>query len=261
MRELILNAEWPAVMTWGCVFFAALYLGFGAVTTALTRWFWPRLGVGTRLDHRPLAAGQLRREWGWSAVSIVLFGVGSVVPWGLLQMGASGLAASPSIGRVAVELVVLLVWNEVHFYATHRGLHGRWLRRFHLAHHRSVVVTPWSTYAFHPVEALLLGPVIVWPMLVHDFAVWSLLAVPVFSIAFNSVGHSNFGLGCNPGARGPRAWWTDAAQRHQLHHACYHGNYGFMWPFMDRWLGTALPPAADEPRRGADDSSPGAHAA
>ena len=53
------------------------------------------------------------------------------------------------------------------------------LVRFHGDHHRSYVTTPWSTYSFHPLEALMLGNIILLPMLVHDFYFWSLAAVPV----------------------------------------------------------------------------------
>src|SRR5690606_5709401 len=110
-----------------------------------------------------------------SSVSILIFGAGMIFPWGLVQLGWATLAPNPSAGRVAAEILVLLVWNDMHFWINHRMLHTSWLRRFHLPHHRSVVTTPFSTYAFHPIEALMLGNVILLPMVVHDFSFWSLL--------------------------------------------------------------------------------------
>jgi sterol desaturase/sphingolipid hydroxylase (fatty acid hydroxylase superfamily) len=47
------------------------------------------------------------------------------------------------------------------------------------------VTTPWSTYSFHPIEALMLGNIILLPMLVHDFYFWSLASVPVLSLILN----------------------------------------------------------------------------
>ncbi|SFZ72163.1 sterol desaturase family protein [Chitinimonas taiwanensis] len=258
MRELILGFDWQQIMLWGCAFFAALYLGFGALNLWLTRWLMPRLGHGGQLDPRPLGAGQLRRELGLSALSVLLFGTGSIFPWGLLQLGWAQLAVAPSALRIVAEIAVLVVWNEIHFYVNHWLLHSRWLRRFHLPHHRSIVVTPWSTYAFHPIEALMLGNVILLPMLVHDFAVWSLLAVPVFSIVFNNIGHSNYDF--LPDFDRDR-WWLNGARRHHLHHACYQGNYGFMFPFMDRLFGTALPPDAAKPQLDRHAAKQGTHAA
>ena len=42
--------------------------------------------------------------------------------------------------------------------------------------------------------------------------------------------------------------WLDASRRHHLHHACYHGNYGFLLSVFDRLLGTALPVDAADAR-------------
>src|SRR5690606_40504614 len=91
-------------------------------------------------------------------------------PWGLLQLGWARLDPDAGAGRIALEILALVAWNDVHFWINHRLLHTRLLRRFHLPHHRSVVTTPFSTYSFHPVEALMLGNVILLPMVLHDFS-------------------------------------------------------------------------------------------
>jgi sterol desaturase/sphingolipid hydroxylase (fatty acid hydroxylase superfamily) len=235
MREFILNCSAWEIAALGLAFFGGIYLLFGAVNIFITHQLLPRLHIGKPLDPRPLAKGQLKRELLWSASSIAIFGVGMVFPWGFLQLGWAGLAVDPSWLQIAVEFLVLLVWNEIHFYSNHWLLHTPWLRRFHLPHHRSVVTTPWSTYAFHPVEALMLGNVILLPMLVHDFSVYALLSVPLFSLLFNSIGHSNYDW--NPAGH---TVFHNASRRHHLHHACFHGNYGFMFPFMDKVFKTAL---------------------
>ncbi|XZG69541.1 sterol desaturase family protein [Chitinibacteraceae bacterium HSL-7] len=244
MRELILHSSAPGIMLGGVVFFASIYLLFGAATRLVTRVLARRQHGGV-LDPRPVPAGQLRREWLLSASSILVFGLGMVFPWGLLQLGWATLAVSAGPAQIALEIAVLVVWNEVHFYLNHRLLHTRWLRRFHGPHHRSVIVTPWATYAFHPVEAMMLGNVILLPMVLHDFSVYSLASVPLFSLLFNCIGHSNYDF--LPDFDRDR-WWLNGARRHHLHHACFNGNYGFMFPFMDRLFGTALPPDAASER-------------
>jgi Delta7-sterol 5-desaturase len=242
MRDFILNCNIFEIAGAGLAFFGGIYLVFGAFNVMLTQLILPRLHLGARLDPRLISEGQLQREFLLSASSIGIFGVGMIFPWGLLQLGWAKLALNPSLLQTLIEILVLVVWNEIHFYANHWLLHTRWLRRFHLPHHHSVVTTPWSTYAFHPVEALMLGNVILLPMLVHDFSVYALFAVPLFSLLFNSIGHSNYD------------WKTTghtvvhhASRRHHLHHACFNGNYGFMFPFMDKIFKTALPAdAADK---------------
>lgn len=237
MGEWFVSISALRVMAAGVAFFAGLYLCTGAISWWLGQAGLPALGIGRRLDTRPLPRGQLRRELRASASSILIFGCGLVVPWWLLRAGWAQLAADPPAWRVLGEIVALFYWNELHFYLSHRLLHTRWLRRFHGVHHRSHIATPFSTYAFHPVEALMLGSVPLIPMLLHDFSFAALLALPVFSVVLNNLGHSNYEASRSAPARG----WLGASRRHHLHHACYQGNYGFLLEVFDRWAGTVLP--------------------
>ncbi len=242
------QAIWP-VMGAGIVFFSVLYLGFAVIFLALSKYLLPALNHGGILDPRPLPAAQIQRELGYSLLSILIFGTGIMLPWAMLKAGWAQLAQQATFWQIGLEIIALTLWNEVHFYLNHRLLHTTWFKRFHLPHHRSVVTTPWSTYAFHPVEAMLLGNVIIWPMLVHDFSLIALISLPIISILFNSIGHSNYDF--LPDFAKDR-WWLNGARRHHLHHACYHGNYGFMFPFMDRLFATELPiHAADQRIQGA----------
>lgn len=230
-------SSWPAfaVALGGVAYFAAIYLAAGLIASGV-RVALLRSGRGRLLDPRPVLPGQVGREWRQSAVSIVIFGVGLLLPWAMVVHGWADVAPSSPPLRVALELLALLVWNDIHFYAVHRSLHQpALLRAVHSAHHQSVVTTPWSTYAFHPVEALLLGSVLIPPMLLWSFTPAALALLPILSLAYNVIGHSNF-------SALPRRWrWLSNAQDHHLHHACHRGNYGFLFTFMDRLLGTQLP--------------------
>jgi lathosterol oxidase len=238
MAQTFTSLSAPQVMLWGVLFFGGIYLGFGALTWLLTKRVLPALGIGRVLDPRPLQPGQLRRELGQSGVSVLIFGLGMVFPWGLLQLGWARLDGDARWRQVALEILVLAVWNDVHFWLNHRLLHTRWLRRFHGPHHRSFVTTPWATYSFHPIEALMLGNVILLPMVVHDFSFWALAAVPVFSLFFNCIGHSNYDFFTGVSY----SHWFAASRRHHLHHAMHNGNYGFQFTFMDRLFAPASRP-------------------
>lgn len=243
MAQTFTSLSAPQVMLWGLLFFGGIYLGFGALNALLTRRVLPALGIGRVLDPRPLQPGQLRRELTQSGISVLIFGLGMVFPWGLLQLGWARLDPDAGWRQVVLEIVVLALWNDVHFWLNHRLLHTRWLRRFHGPHHRSFVTTPWATYSFHPLEAAMLGNVILLPMVLHDFSFWSLASVPVFSLFFNSVGHSNYDFF----PRVSYSHWFAASRRHHLHHACHNGNYGFQFTFMDRLFGTRIAADAAEP--------------
>ena len=223
------------VMLLGLVFFGGIYLLGGLLMSTLTAVL-SRLGIGQVLDTRPLKPDQLGREWRQSFHSILVFGLGMIVPWGLLQLGWAHLTPDASAGRIALEIAVLLIWNDVHFWINHRLLHTRKLVRYHGDHHRSVVTTPWSTYSFHPIEALMLGNIILLPMVVHDFYFWSLASVPVLSLILNLIGHSNYDFFPKVSDTHPLA----ASRRHYLHHSRPAGNYGFALPFMDQIMGTKV---------------------
>ena len=240
-RWFIQLSAWQ-VMAVGLVFFGALYCLGGWGMSALTRLL-ARRGIGRPLDTRALKPDQLRREWRQSLHSVLIFGIGMVVPWGFLQLGWAQLAPNASAERIALEIAALLVWNDVHFWINHRLLHTRRLLRFHGDHHRSVVTTPWSTYSFHPIEAMMLGNIILLPMLVHDFYFWSLASVPVLSLLLNVIGHANYDFFPRVGDSHPLA----ASRRHHLHHARPAGNYGFALAFMDQLMRTQVK-AAPGPR-------------
>ena len=101
-----------------------------------------------------------------------------------------------------------------------------------------MVPTPFSTYSFHWMEAILLGSVMILPMLFYTFSTAALLALPVMSIAFNTVGHCNY----NVFAKYPSI--HSASLEHSMHHLRVSGNYGFYLPFLDAWARTTLRRAA-----------------
>ncbi|RZS35884.1 sterol desaturase/sphingolipid hydroxylase (fatty acid hydroxylase superfamily) [Corticibacter populi] len=231
-------------MALGLVFFSLLYVGGGVLMGALTSGL-ARLGRGHTLDERPLTRAQLHAEWRQSFHSILIFGTGMIVPWGFVQVGWAQFAEQAGALRMALEVAVLMIWNDVHFWINHRLLHTRALMRFHRDHHRSVRTTPWSTYSFHPVEALMLGNVILLPMVVHDFHFWSLAAVPVLSLLLNVVGHSNYEFFPSVSDTHPLA----ASRRHHLHHHRPQGNFGFALAFMDRLMHTSAASRSDTRHR------------
>lgn len=244
MADIFTSLSAWQVMAWGLAFFGGIYLLFGGVTFLLTRKVLPWLGWGRPLDTRPVTREQWRAEFTQSGISILIFGLGMIFPWGLLQLGWARLYPTPDATRIVLEILVLVAWNDVHFWINHRLLHTRLLRRFHLPHHRSVTTTPFSTYSFHPLEALMLGNVILLPMVLHDFSFWALFSVPLFSLFFNCIGHANYDFF----PRVSHGHWFAASRRHHLHHARYNGNYGFQFTFMDRLFRTRLSADAAQPR-------------
>jgi sterol desaturase/sphingolipid hydroxylase (fatty acid hydroxylase superfamily) len=219
--------------------FAAIYFGLGGLSVWLTRDLLPARGIGRVIDPRPLAKHQVRSEVQASLVSIGIFGLyGALTLW-LDARGLVHIVWRFAPLRGLLDVLFMVLWNELHFYACHRLLHTRWLfRHVHRVHHRSVVPTPWATYAFHPIEAILLGSVMITALLVHDLSILAVLLYPLVSLAMNCLGHLNYAL------------WEDrplgrllaASVRHSQHHHKVKGNFGFLIPQLDAVLATAFPP-------------------
>ena len=227
LLDLMASASPWALMGWATVYFFAIYTLFASLAWALARW------LCRPIERREVRPAQLTSEQRNSLRSIVLFGMGMVVPWGLLQLGWADIAGHATLPEIVLDGVLLVLWNDLHFYGMHRLLHARF-RKLHGLHHQSIAATPFAAYSMSAGEALLLGSVMPMAMLVHDFSIESLALLPVWSICINVLSHANCDLF-------PRARATSLLRfirHHQHHHSHYHGNYGFLFIQLDQWFGT-----------------------
>lgn len=223
-----------AATTFGFLF---MYFSLGATATLLVTRVFPRLGLARTLSTRPLAPGQIGHEIREALVSILIFGGYGLVTALGARAGLWRVVSWRSAGGVALELAFLVLWNDVHFYFIHRALHTRWLfQHVHREHHRAIRPTPFSTYAMHAVEATLLGSVMLFVLPFHTFSLPTLVLFPLVSLTLNNVGHLNHDLVPSAGPWHPLA----GSRRHERHHREVRGNYGFLLPALDRWLGTEL---------------------
>lgn len=215
------------LMAWGGAYFLILYAGSASLAHALAR------AVDRPLETRPPGRAQIRREVTQSLRSVLLFGAGLALPWAMVRCGLARVAPDAGWLRTLAECAALILWNDLHFYAMHRGLH-QWWKKAHAAHHRSIAATPFAAYSMSVPEALLLGSVMPLAMLAHDFSIAALLFLPLWSICINAVAHSNtdFFPSATP------AQLRGFVKAHQLHHSHYLGHFGFLFPQLDRWFGT-----------------------
>ncbi|MES2501198.1 MAG: sterol desaturase family protein [Pseudomonadota bacterium] len=213
-------------------FFLVIYSTFSGLVFLLARQ------ANRPIEKRVVTGKQLATELINSMRSIALFGLGMIVPWWLMRNGYASIATTASAMQIAVECVILILWNDLHFYIVHRLLHTnfKWLslKPAHITHHKSIAATPFAAYSMSVTEALMLGSVMPIAMLIWDFSAFSLLFLPVWSIAINALAHSN----CDLFPNAPQRSYLNLVKHHQSHHSHYHGNYSFFfWP-LDAYLGT-----------------------
>jgi sterol desaturase/sphingolipid hydroxylase (fatty acid hydroxylase superfamily) len=149
---------------------------------------------------------------------------------------------TPGPGRLAIEVVGLVVAFDAYFYALHRLLHTRWLmRRVHLVHHRAREVDVWSTIAMHPLELLLVAgfvPAATWLVPLH---LASVAAAGTFLATSIVLGHTGWERLPGWWERTPLAPLLLPPRVHAAHHARLRCNYGATLTCFDRMFGTFRP--------------------
>lgn len=222
-------------------YIAYALLFFGVFWVAGERWLWRR-----RLSRRRWPRlGQVWRETLFSFSSQFTFL--AVALW--LSFGGDAernrmYTDIEEYGWPYYALVVGLTFvvHDTWFYWSHRAMHHPWLfDRFHRLHHESVDPTPFTTYSFHPLEAIVEGMGGLMISLVLMIMPWH-VSVPVVwgigQILFNSIGHLGYEIYPSNWNRLPLLRWKAPAMHHYMHHQRVGGNYGLYFRFWDRLCGT-----------------------
>tara|TARA_Y100001934_G_scaffold190444_1_gene224447 strand:- start:12225 stop:13328 length:1104 start_codon:yes stop_codon:yes gene_type:complete len=218
---------------------------FGGVTLALHLWFYTFRAQGDthKFDAKPLATNNPkflfgRQVWDnvvWSMVSgITIATVFEVVVWWFWANGFVGWF-SWSDGPVWFVglFVVVLVFEDVHFYLQHRLLHWKPLYRFHALHHHNVTTGPWSGLSMHPVEHVFYLSSLVFHLIVVSHPLHMLYHF-FWLTTGASLGHTGFQ---NIDVKGKNV--LDAGTLfHTLHHRFYTCNYGLGTVPIDKWVGS-----------------------
>ena len=129
--------------------------------------------------------------------------------------------------------------HDTYFYWMHRMMHHpKLFKQVHLVHHKSTNPTPWTAYAFHPLEATLealIMPLIAFTLPIHGAAIGSFF---LFQILYNVYGHLGFELYPKNFHKTWIGRWVNTSVAHNQHHKQFRGNYGLYFLFWDRMMGT-----------------------
>ena len=138
-----------------------------------------------------------------------------------------------------LSIPLMLIIHDTYFYWTHRAMHHpsvfRW---FHKVHHLSTNPSPWASFAFHPLEAIVEAGIIVVIALimpVHPLAIGLFLLI---MMAYNVYGHLGYEVYPKGFSRSGLGRWINTSVNHNQHHQFFKGNYGLYFLWWDRWMGT-----------------------
>ncbi len=187
----------------------------------------------------------IRHDIKLSAIAAVVFALAAASILSAYQAGATRLYADPQyygLWYLGVSYGAALILQDTYFYFTHRlSHHPKLFPWLHQGHHRSRYPTPWTSFAFDPLEAVvqalfLVGLVFVLPL--HFITVIAVLITMTLWAVLNHLGVDRLPV------LFPHHWlgrWIIGPAHHSIHHLKYTVHYGLYFTFWDRLLGTQDP--------------------
>ncbi|MBL1176961.1 sterol desaturase family protein [Pantanalinema sp. GBBB05] len=202
------------------------------------------------LGHRQL----LNRVPSWRSIqhdiklSILSSGVFALAAALILSAYSLGItrlysqAQQHGLWYLGVSYVLILVFQDAYFYFTHRLFHHPTLFPWwHRGHHRSRYPTPWTSFAFDPLEAIVHSLFLVGIVFIIPLHFVTLIAVMTTMTIWAVLNH--LGLDRLPTSF-PHHWlgrWFIGPAHHSIHHLKYTVHYGLYFTFWDKFLGTQDP--------------------
>lgn len=226
---------------YGIIFFAIILARYFLVAGGLYLCFYANPRGVPRSNDLPSWAG-IRHDILLSVGSAVIFALASALILCAYNRGQTLLYDDP--GRygawyLGLSYGVVLVLQDTYFYFTHRLFHHpRLFRWLHQGHHRSRYPTPWTSFAFDPVEAMvqcLFLVAIVFILPLHLIPLLAVLATMTVWAVLNHLEPERLPLSF------PHHWlgrWVIGPAHHAIHHRKYKTHYGLYFTFWDRLLNT-----------------------
>lgn len=227
LNNFLYNYTYTTLFGLSFVYFLVLYFGIAPLFDSVCKVLHTKKIVH-QIVQKEATKKQVLFEIKHSLKSIFIFGTSIIPIVYLIRLGVITFLPN-TIFNVLLGLVILNLWNEVHFFIVHRVMHlPFFMKNVHYIHHQSKVPTVYSVYSFHWLEALLLSTV---PLTITLFVPLSPIAIaiyPLVSVLLNYSGHCNYRFGNGTG----KSWYLFGTH-HNEHHFKNRKNYGFLSPFLD----------------------------
>jgi sterol desaturase/sphingolipid hydroxylase (fatty acid hydroxylase superfamily) len=180
-----------------------------------------------------------RRDIFWSVLSSAVFALSGVMIIHLWHLDKTAIYSDISergIWYFLLSFPLALIIHDTYFYWTHRLFHRPGLfHKFHLAHHESKVPSAWTSFAFHPLEALvqaIILPLIVIFIPLHWIILISFLSFMSLTGLLNHLGYELY-----PAFLENR-FGIISATHHQVHHSKVKMNFGLYFTWWDLFMDT-----------------------
>ena len=138
-----------------------------------------------------------------------------------------------------VAFPIMFILHDTYFYFTHRLMHHpKLFKAVHLLHHKSTNPSPFTAFAFHPLEAIIEAGIFVVLLLVMPLCKWHLFGFFLVQMVYNVYGHLGWELYPKKFNKNWFGKWINTSVNHNQHHQYFKGNYGLYFLWWDRLFGT-----------------------
>lgn len=189
-----------------------------------------------------LKRNQIRKEIKWSFLSSVVFTIFSAISYWGFQKGWTMVyteVSSYPLWYFFVSPFILLILYETYYYWLHRAMHIPLLFKIiHKAHHESLHPTVFTSFAFHPLEAILqflFFPIVIILIPFHYYILMAVLLLMTLSAIVNHGGVEIF-------RKKFILKHIIGSSHHERHHTEFRTNFGLYFTWWDKWMNTESKP-------------------
>jgi len=227
VENIIFKYSYTSLYVLTFLYFLVLYFVLAPVFLKTCTFLYRKKILNKIIDEKATKK-QIHFEKLHSLKSIFVFGFSIFPIIYFIRIGIITLLPNTII-NIVLGIVILTIWNEIHFFVVHRIMHlPFFMKNVHKAHHKSKITNVYSVYSFHWFEAFLLStvPITIIPFI--PFAPIAFFLYPFASILLNYAGHCNYRFG-----NGIGEGWKLLGTHHNDHHYKFKKNYGFASNLLD----------------------------
>lgn len=195
-----------------------------------------------KIQTDDVSPSQIKREIIYSIISMIIFSAMGFIVYLLYYYGYSRIffpIMQYGVVYLVLSIALMIVFHDMYFYWTHRLLHlPGWYQKVHFFHHLSSNPSPFTSLAFHPVEAIIQAAVLPLIILIipsHPFPVFFFLMYMVYK---NVRGHAGYEFTTTAYRQNKWNWVHSYSIHHNQHHLKGKGNYGLYFTIWDRLMNT-----------------------
>ncbi len=138
-----------------------------------------------------------------------------------------------------LSIPAMLILHDTWFYWSHRFMHLKFVFPYvHRVHHLSNNPTPWASFSFHPIEAVIEGLIIPLIVVVMPVHVYAILIFLLLMTIMNVIGHLGYELFPAGFTKRILTRVNNTSTHHNMHHRLVKCNYGLYFNFWDSLMGT-----------------------